>query len=386
LLRLTRSGACAALAAGALCLSAGGAAADIAASTSGWRVTAVYGTGTDNFYVVGQSYNNSSLAIAGRNSAWSLWLSCTWPCTGAPATVVKHWNGRRWTSVPAGELDGLSPGIVAASSASDAWLFQSDPAAALHWNGASWTKRTVPAWAFVNFGLGGAYLYAADLGAGNVWVFDQADYSASRKAAYAARYHDGRWTKSYLPALPYEVTGVSRNDIWASGITKDGQGRAVLMHWNGHRWSAVDFPRRTAPGEPNGLAVTSPNSVWLSWVPAKSGAAQYVLHWTSRGWAKVNLPSGDNNLSLAGDGHGGLWATAVGPGRKQAKLFLHWTAGHWSTSHVPDAPGMQMGGVAELALIPGTRSLWAIGDLYGPSGEAGGGSILNRGAIWRYNP
>jgi len=78
--------------------------------------------------------------------------------------------------------------------------------------------------------------------------------------------------------------------------------------------------------------------------------------------------------------------TAVGPGRKQAQLFLHWTGGHCSTSHVPDPRGMRLGQTDELALIPGTRSLWAIGHVYGPSGEAGGGSVLNRGAIWRYNP
>jgi hypothetical protein len=384
-LSLTRSAACAALAAGALCLSAGGAPAD-AASTSGWHVTAVYGTGTDNFYAVGEPDNNSSLAVASRDSAWSLWLSCTWPCTGAPATVVKHWDGRRWTSVPAGELQGLSPDVVAASSATDAWLFQSDAAAALHWNGASWAKRTIPGWAFAPGGLGDEYVYAADFGAKDVWVFDQTDYSASRKAAYAARFHDGHWTKSYLPAMPDEVDAVSGNDIWASGVTADGRGRAILMHWNGDRWGAVDVPRRSAPGTPDGLAVTSPDSVWLGWVPAKSGAAEYVLHWTSRGWTKVGLPARDVILSLAGDGHGGLWATAVGPGRKQAQLFLHMTAGHWGTSDVPDARGMQLGQVDELALIPGTRSLWAIGDLYGPSGEAGGGSILNRGAIWRYNP
>ena len=148
-------------------------------------------------------------------------------------------TGRRWTQVPASELQGLSPDVVAVGSATDAWLFQSDPSAALHWNGAS----------------------------------------ASRKAAYAARYDDGRWTKSYLPALPYQVVAVSRNDIWATGITADGRGRTVLMHWNGDRWSTVAMPRRNAAGGPEGLAVASPNNVWLGWVPAKASACRRRPRW-----------------------------------------------------------------------------------------------------------
>jgi hypothetical protein len=117
------------------------------------------------------------------------------------------------------------------------------------------------------------------------------------------------------------------------------------------------------------------------WAPQKSGKAEYLLHSTGKGWVRVDLPSGDSALgSFAADGHGGFWLTGVGPGPKQAQLFLHWSAGHWAVSHVLSAKGEQLGQVDETALIPGTRSVWAVGHLYGP----GDGTTLNRAAIWRY--
>jgi hypothetical protein len=293
--------------------------------------------------------------------------------------LVKHWNGRDWAQVPAAQLQGLSPDLVTASSATDAWLFQSDPPASLHWNGSSWTKVAVPSWVFASSGLGGQYIDAADVARGNVWVFDQTDYSAARKSAYAARYHDGRWTRSYLPDMPIEVDALSASDIWADGTPASGSGPAALMHWTGRRWTAIAIPKAGSAG---GIAATGPKSVWLAWYPARSGAAEYLLHWNGTTWSRVSLPAGDTTLSLAGDGGTGLWVTGVGPGRAQKQLFLHWSAGRWTRTVVPSRADAKLGQVDELALVPGTRSLWAIGHLYG----TGAADPYNRGAIWRYNP
>ena len=48
---------------------------------------------------------------------------------------------------------------------------------------------------------------------------------------------------------------------------------------------------------------------------------------------------------------------------------------------VPGASDAKPGQVDELALVPGTLSLWAIGHLYGTSAA----DPYNRGAIWQYN-
>jgi hypothetical protein len=381
LARTFRLGACAASATAVICLSLGMAPAE-AATTTGWRLTEVYGTGAANIYPAAEPYDNGALATPSRGAAWAIFESCTWPCTGAPSSLVEHWNGRHWAPVPATDLNGLSPDLVAASSAKDAWLFQNDPAAALRWDGSSWKEVAVPQWAFVNAGLGGQYLYAADVAPGNVWVFDQTDYSTGRKAAYAAHYSDGKWTKSYLPAEPIEVDALGANDIWADGASVTGKGPTVLMHWTGGRWSTIDVPRQSAGGGPDGLAGVGEHGVWVGWSPAGKKATGYVLHWDGADWAKASLPSGDNILSLASDGDGGLWVNGVGPLPRQEQLFLHWSAGRWTSTPVPGRRDAQLGQVDDISMIPGTRSLWAIGHLYGPAASR----TLNRGAIWRYNP
>jgi hypothetical protein len=374
-------GACALVAGAVSCLSVTAASAQ-ATEPAGWHVTEVLGTGSANIYAAASPGSGSALAAPAADSAWAIFTRCGWPCTGAPVSLLERWNGHGWSQVPAADLHGLVPGVVAASSATDAWLFQNDPAEGLHWNGSSWAKVAVPQWAFVNSGLGGAYVYAADLGRGGVWVFDQTDYSATRKAAYAARYRDGTWTRSYLPDMPIDVDALAADDIWADGAAPSGKGPTVLMHWTGDSWSTIAIPKQSAGGGAGGIAATAQDSVWVGWYPAKAGATAYLLHWNGSGWAKVSLPSGDTILSIVGDGHGGLWVAGVGPGKKQAQLFLHLHAGRWTVSNVPSAPGEQLGQVDEMALIPGTSSVWGIGHLYGPYQ----GSDLNRGAIWRYNP
>ena len=92
------------------------------AATSGWRLTSVFGTGAANI----DAASPAGIAAPGRDSAWSIWNGCTWPCDSAtPPPVVRHWNGRRWAAIPARDLHGLAALAVTASSARDAWLFGS---------------------------------------------------------------------------------------------------------------------------------------------------------------------------------------------------------------------------------------------------------------------
>jgi hypothetical protein len=121
--------------------------------------------------------------------------------------------------------------------------------------------------------------------------------------------------------------------------------------------------------------------LWAVWTPFKASVKAYLLHFTGRRWVKVNFPATGSGSPQTGDGAGGLWLTGFAPGRNGVQLLLHWSKGHWTASKVPSG-GYLPGNVDELALIPGTRSVWAIGNVYGP----GGGTTLNRGAIWRYNP
>ncbi len=51
---------------------------------------------------------------------------------------------------------------------------------------------------------------------------------------------------------------------------------------------------------------------------------------------------------------------------------------------MPTTTGLTSNGVAEMALIPGTTGVWAIG--HGYEWVKSQKSWLNRGTIWRFNP
>jgi hypothetical protein len=368
----------------AICLSctaipAQAAAPAAATAAHGWRLTEVYGRGAANIDAAG-------LTVASRDSAWSIWDQCTWPCESGVTNVVRHWNGHVWTAIPASELHGMSDQFMAASSASDAWMFGYFPGqryyGALHWNGKTWSKRSVPDWLIYANGSGAADVYTADFGPNDLWLFSLGGY-VGQKTAYAAHYENGHWTKSYLPDIPDAAAAISSRSIWLLGQSKpevSPTGPTYLLHWNGRRWSRSAFPRQRSAGLPEGLLATGPNDMWTTWVPAKASVAPYLLHWTGRDWARVAFPKGGTGAPATGDGAGGLWLNGLATSKARVQLFLHWSAGHWRLWPVPQK-GWQPGNVDYLALIPGTTSVWATGNVYGP----GGGTTLNRGTVWRFN-
>jgi hypothetical protein len=349
-------------------------------SAPGWHLTKVVGTGQQN---VDPNWPGGLAAPSGAN-AWLTWGGCVSPCNAGPSQTLAHWNGHRWSAVPASDMHGLEPVNVVASSAKDAWVLGPVPNSnfygARHWNGSRWGKVSTPTWMMRANGSGEYDVYTADFGPRNLWVFSLGSY-IGEKTAFAARYHNGRWTKSFLPDVPEQAAALSSTDIWVLGLPFSGKGTEVVLRWNGHRWTKSGLPRQREAGYPYGLVATGPKSLWVIWQPAKAGERQYLLHWTGHRWAKVSLPANDEELALAGDGGSGLWATAVGPGKAQPQLFMHWSGGHWKVTRVPFQFAGQIGQANELAAIGGTRSVWGVGHVYtaGPSG-------LNRVAIWRYNP
>jgi hypothetical protein len=372
---LTRG--CAIAAASLLCLTGGSVPAQ-AATAPGWRLTEVFGTGASN----NDPLWPAGLAATSPDSAWMAYYGCNWPCSDATATV-EHWNGHRWAPVPAAELHGIQPNLITASSASDAWLVGSLPGkrypGALHWNGKAWKNADAPGWVIRINGSGDYDLYPADFGPDNLWLFSLGGYY-DETTAFAVHYEHGDWTKSYLPDIPESAAAVSSTDIWVVGQSFSGKGPEVMLHWNGRKWSTSAVPKQREAGSPTNLISTGPRDLWLDWIPSKSSEAPYLLHWTGAGWTKVTFPDGASGFTAAGDGTGGLWLSGFSAGKNPVQLFMHWSAGKWTISKVPNG-SYSPGNVDELALIPGTSSVWAIGNVY-----TNGTNALNRSTIWRYNP
>jgi hypothetical protein len=325
-----------------------------ASTTPGWRVVSKLGPSEGDWSI--------GLDAVSATDAWS-----TWAAVGNDD--LEHWNGHQWqrVSVPAGLVSDVAGNPnIAATAGSGLWLFGSS-GSIIHYDGGKWRVQTIPKWAVHGNLSGESDVTPAVFSLANVWVFSLGWDKPTSPDHYAAHYNGKAWTKVELPAVPYSVSAVSPTDIWAYGPSPQNMSTWVLMHWNGKTWATVPMPKVRVPkgdtAQFYNLLGAGPASAWFvanietaSFTTVKTE----LLHWTGRSWGNVALGYPTTNLDIAPDGGGGLWAAAWGPGPAYTEHLDHLSGGHWSQYAIPDGVNIQP---PNLIWIPGTRSLWATGDL-----------------------
>ncbi len=188
----------------------------------------------------------NSIAATGRLSAWAAGIegfSSDGRHPGRP--LLEHWNGRTWSAVrlPSSWPGGL--GLVAASSAGDAWALGQQPSGRrehlLHWNGHHWRDSTFP-------GMPGAFYGNLGLTAasrGRAWLIATADGASAQILGWHGR---GWHRQSYpCPVSTCSLDSISArawNDAWAVGnYVRAGISQGPLaLHWDGRSWQAVTVP------------------------------------------------------------------------------------------------------------------------------------------------
>jgi hypothetical protein len=358
-----------ALAAGAV--SASSASPVPAASTPGWRVTAVVPSGP--------TYPTTFTAI-GAGSAKDAWVAGR---GDSGRLLLERWNGSTWKpfAAPAGFVN-VGDGVIGTTSPTDAWIFPQvgTTGYGLRWNGRSWAKFT-----FRNVLIGDA----AVLGPKSVWVFGER--TGKTTTPYVAYYNGRAWKQSPVSVAPSSVTALSASDIWGIGLTS--KGTDIAMHWNGQRWRTL-----TIPGLPkfHGIrwyayfaAATSAHDLWvleglaLNEVEGTSPPGATLLHWNGSKWSVAARNATWWLYGLTPDGHGGFWLTGEKAQPVGFALFnsyiVHYSGGHWTYRRAPTRPGYT-GPIAGLITpIPGTQSFWALGLLNSASNPLGAADILKYG-------
>lgn len=177
---------------------------------------------------------------------------------GPPAhdrSIAVHWNGRTWTIVPTHDPGpDTSTGAISMTGADDGWLVGEyipangfDQPVFLHWNGASWQP-------------------------------------APSGPAGGQR-----------ERLPSDVVALSRNDAWTAGTNPNVPS---VEHWNGTVWTPIEGARlgvrRNVRGDLTGIDASSPGDVWAVGVTAghtdvtgRSPSAALILHWDGHRWSRV---------------------------------------------------------------------------------------------------
>jgi hypothetical protein len=149
-------------------------------------------------------------------------------------------------------------------------------------------------------------------------------------------------------------------DAWAVGTTRAGvgEGQALLVHWDGARWSRPALP--ASMGQLSGfvsVAAANPADVWVMGYRASDGPTPHIYHFDGTRWDEVPLPgyvSGVEGLSMTPAGH--LWAvvaTGVDPGDS----VIRWNGRTWARYSAPRLTG----GPANIAALA-DNDIWVTGN------------------------
>jgi hypothetical protein len=250
----------------------------------------------------GGSASENILTGVGGASGGVVWAVGKYDDGTAFQTLIEHWNGTSWATVPSPDPGGVAnnnvlTGVTALSS-SNAWAvgyyFKQGVAyrtLTVHWTGAGWQTAPSP-----NAGTPGddnLLDAVAATPAGDIWaVGDVSDGTADR--TLTERRTGSGWT---VVASPNPVTGpadidvltgvaaTSASNAWAVGTySHNGAGRTLILHWNGSTWKTVPSPSpggRTGESVLTGVAASAACSAWAVgfYDSAAIPAQTLALHW-----------------------------------------------------------------------------------------------------------
>jgi hypothetical protein len=216
-----------------------------------------------------------------------------------------RWNGSRWQAT--GTLPTLIDDVVVISQ-TDVWAF-SQPglrgSGAWHFNGHHWLRQAA----------GHGLSAGSALSAHSIWAVD---------GKTVAHWNGMRWTRTSVARLlppagqlsSPRLTAIfasSASSVWAVGTggREDEGGPAVVLHFNGHRWSRAALD--ASAGDP-ALAQVAPDGqagLWIT-VPSADGIPFGMLRFSAGHLSSVTMPVSGRKLDvLAVAAHGGT-AFSVG--------------------------------------------------------------------------
>jgi hypothetical protein len=312
------------------------------------------------------------VAATSASNAWAVGQA------NSGKTLILHWNGTAWKSVPSpspaggGELNG-----VAATSARSAWAVgytESGKTLILRWNGAAWKRVPSPTPA-----RGGALFGVAATSARSAWAVGCAGdcfRDLSRISTLILHWNGTAWKRvpspSYGPGSSLNaVAATSAGSAWAVGCTSfceisAASPQTMILRWNGTAWKRVPSPAAGKVGALTGIAASSARIAWavgcagFCFGPGATPTTM-ILAWDGTAWKRVPSPSPGGLRPGGGSVLAGVAVTsarnawAVGYDRANGKTLIErWNGNAWKQVR---SPGGQLYGVA----APSSRDAWAVG-------------------------
>lgn len=304
------------------------------------------------------------------------------PNGGGDLSQALHWNGRKWSVVPTPEPGGTVSGDintlfdVACQSPANCWAageYGSQSGGilllnqALHWNGRKWSLVPAPEPGGTGHGdfnaLGSIRCRSASscLAVGTYGTLG----STVNLLNEALRWNGSAWSQVVIPSPGGTSDGAfsqlvslactSSSNCWAAGaygsLSPSETFLNQVLHWNGTSWSvgAVPEPDGTAAGASQQLASVTCNSATNCWAVGNYGTIgsgsgrilNQALRWDGAAWSVVDTPepggaaTGDSNRldGVRCTSSGNCWAVGQDAisGASFINQALHWNGTRWSS-------------------------------------------------------
>ncbi|MEA2577625.1 MAG: hypothetical protein QOD78_1213 [Chloroflexota bacterium] len=261
---------------------------------------------------------------------------------------------------------------VEALTQDDAWLVAwdtntggEDQGYAYHWDGAAWTKVTIP--------QPGVAEYVRGIGAiapDDVWIVGSWQETTTYEShAYIAHWEDAQFTQIPVDAGTsprlFAADGVASDDVWTVGYHHANRRYVSLaMHWDGVSWTEVATPMPDlAERFLYGVDAIAADDVWAvgSTYTRATGVKPLALHWDGVSWT---------NTAPRSPGPGSLFAgvAATAPNRAWAvgqvnngegSLIERWNGSRWKVFPVPDT-GVTPTSLSDVSAVSAQKA-WAVG-------------------------
>ena len=285
--------------------------------------------------------------------------------------LIEHWNGAAWKVTRAkGAPADADLAAVTGVSAHDVWAVGSyvyddptDRPYAEHFNGASWKPFLLPV-PNPNGDYPDAWLGAVSASsASNVWAVGR-----GTQRAMIEHFNGQRWELSGAVRPDGSellgVAAVARRDVWAVGWTpaRNWDSRPLIEHWTGSGWRLVASPHPRGNDELLAISARSASDVWAvgdSQIPGLNQYHALVVHWNGRRWSRVDcpIPFGGGTLeAVAAISADDVWAVGSYENRG-APLIEHWDGHSW---HIVRGPRSVVGDLTAVSAVSST-DVWAVG-------------------------
>ena len=246
--------------------------------------------------------------------------------------------------------------ITAASAPSpaDIWAVTYLGGSVLNWNGATWRAEPRGGWK-----AGTRFTGITAISPANVWLFG----TSGRRYPGAGTWHfnDSKWTRVKGAAGGiFQASAAGAADLW--GIGSAGATGNALLHFGGSAWQRVR-PAALAGFTYTHVLALSPSDVWVAGSVAGSPR---LGHLDGHGWTALKMPGRTAATGMCRDGRGGLWVIA-NSGQSPSAVRDRSASGTWTKAVVSSNA---TGEVLACGLVPGTARTWGAGKAAAPLGSA----------------